>query len=119
MDDGEGVNRRAGSGRKTVVDRNSCGMSFEAVPGRSCANMQVDLRLERQLCDDLSLSLKPSSVSLWIDHCSCLLSALSALNVPDDSCLFRRRVIIFSDEKPWTVDPVRNRTNNRYLSLEE
>ncbi|KAF2367465.1 Neurotransmitter-gated ion-channel transmembrane domain [Trinorchestia longiramus] len=29
------------------------------------------------------------------------------------------RVIIFSDEKTWTVDPVRNRRNDRYLSLGE
>ena len=29
------------------------------------------------------------------------------------------RVIIFSDEKTWTVDSVRNRRNNRYLSLGE
>ena len=29
------------------------------------------------------------------------------------------RVIIFSDEKTWTVDSVRNRRNNRYLFLGE
>ena len=28
-------------------------------------------------------------------------------------------VIIFSDEKTWTVDPVRNKRNDRYLSLGE
>ena len=30
-----------------------------------------------------------------------------------------RRVVIFSDEKNWTVDPVRNRRNDRYLFLRE
>ena len=30
-----------------------------------------------------------------------------------------RRLIIFSDEKTWTVNPVRNRRNDRDLSLEE
>ena len=29
------------------------------------------------------------------------------------------RVIIFSDKKNWTVDPVKNRRNDRYLSLVE
>ncbi|KAF2362992.1 CUB domain [Trinorchestia longiramus] len=29
------------------------------------------------------------------------------------------RVIMFSDEKTWIVDPVRNRRNDRYLSLDE
>ncbi|QQP40579.1 Putative transposable element [Caligus rogercresseyi] len=29
------------------------------------------------------------------------------------------RVIVFSDEKTWTVDPVRNRRNDRYLTFGE
>ena len=59
----------------------TCGMPFEAVPGRPCSNMQEDLGLERRLCDKPSPSLKPSSVSLWKDYCPRLLFSPSALNV--------------------------------------
>ena len=75
MSNGEDVNRRACSGRKTVVDREI--IPFEADPGRPCDNMQTDVRLndcskqtqdvhvptcrdvglnERRLCDELLLS---------------------------------------------------------------
>ena len=60
---------------QAVVERllwivTACGMSIEAVPGRPCPNMQGDLGLEQQPCDELSLNLKPSRVSLWKDHCT-------------------------------------------------
>ena len=80
MNDGESVNRRAGSSRKTVVT--ACMMPFKAVPGRPCPNMQGVLVFKRRLIDELSLSLEPSPLSLCKDYCSRLLSAPSALNVP-------------------------------------
>ena len=63
----------------------ACGMSFEVVPGRPCANMQGDLGLERRLCDELLLNLETSPMLLWKDYYSGLLHAPSALNV--DRCL--------------------------------
>ena len=39
--------------------------------------------------------------------------------VKDPKSAPARRVIVFSDEKTWTVDPVRNRRNDSYLSLTE
>ena len=40
MADSEGVNKRSGSGRKTVVGVTPCGMPFKSVSGRPCANMK-------------------------------------------------------------------------------
>ena len=59
----------------------SYGMLFEAGPGRPCADMQGDLGLQRRLCDELSLNLEQSILSLWKDHCSQLLSTPSTFNV--------------------------------------
>ena len=70
---------------QAVVERllwivTACGVpQFKTVSLGSWASMQEDLRLKWRLCGELSLSLEPSP-ALWKDHCSCLLSAPSALN---------------------------------------
>ena len=82
MEDGEGVNRCAGSGRKTVVYHDSCEMSFEAVSGRPCGNMQGDLELKRRLCDELSLILEPSPC-----HCGNTPSGSRQVPAPSAFCI--------------------------------
>ena len=63
IDDGEGVNRRTVSDRKTVVDRDSLRNAIRS--STRTANIQGNLELKRQLCDELSRCLEPSPVSLW------------------------------------------------------
>ena len=97
IDDGEGVNRRA-----------------------------IDLGLEQRLGDKLLQNLELSLVSLWKDNCSRLLSAPNALNVVRcslmTSSLLRLKGWLSSQirrlgtEGTWSM---RNRRNNRYLSLGE
>ena len=70
--------------------------------------MQGNFKMERQLCDELLQNLEPS---LLYHACKVL--------VNDTKSVPAGRVIIFSDEKTWTVDPVRNRRNVFYLSLGE
>ena len=82
MDNGEDVNRRAGSGRKTVEDRDRLRDATRSSPRTSMRQHARGLGLERRLCDELSLNLERSSVTLRKDHCSRLLSAPSALNIP-------------------------------------
>lgn len=124
MDDGEGVNRRAGSGRKSVVDRDSLRDAIQSSPStsmrqharrlvvggatvrRAVAKMggKSLVRVERPL-------LTPAIRAKRLERCQSLMNDLKSAPAG--------RVIIFSDEKTWTVDPVRNRRNDRYLSLGE
>lgn len=62
------------------------------------------VRVERPL---LTESIKMTH----LQRCKALLNDLKKAKA--------NRVIIFSDEKTWTVDPVRNRQNDRYLSFED
>ena len=46
-----------------------------------------------------------------IEHCQMLVNDLKLAPAG--------KVVIFSDRKTWTIDPVRNKGNDRYLSLGE
>ena len=48
---GEGVNRRAASDRKTVVDRDSLRDAIRGSPSMFMCQHEIELRLERRLCD--------------------------------------------------------------------
>ena len=66
MNNGKGVNRRADSGRTTVVDRDSLRDAIENSSRTSMRqHMQGDLGLEPRVCGELSLNMEPSSVLLW------------------------------------------------------
>lgn len=60
------------------------------------------MRVERPL-------LTPSMKETHFHQCKALLNDLKKARA---NC-----IVIFSDEKTWTVDPVRNRQNDRYLSF--
>ena len=55
--------------------------------------------------------LMPAIHAKYLKHCQLLINDLKSA--------LAERIIIFSDEKTWTVDPVRNRRNNHYVSLGE
>ena len=123
MDDSEAVNRRAGSGRKTVVDRDSL---RDAI--RSSLRMSMRLHARRLevgatiQCNKLSLEAKslviverplltPAILSKRLQHCQILVSDLKSTPAG--------KLIDFVDEKTWTVDSVEDRRDDLYLSLEE
>ena len=114
MDDGEGVNRRAGSGWNTVEDCDRLRDTIRSSPRTICANMQGDFGLECRLCDELSLSLEPSSVSWWKDHCSRLLSAPSTLNIA--RCSLMTSSLLFLEG--WSFSQMRRRGQSILWNIE-
>ena len=116
------VERKEGSGRKLKLDPEELKKAAEADPLKSMRAHAKDLgvapstvcrsvkkaggkslvRVERPL-------LTPSMKETHLLRCKALLNDVKKAK--------KNRVIIFSDEKTWTVDPVRNRRNDRYLSF--
>ena len=124
IDDGKGVNRHAGSSRKAVMDRNSLRDSIRSSPrkfmrqhatrfGVGAATVQrVVTKFEAKSRVILKRpSLTPAIHAKRLESCQMLINDFKSPPA--------RRVIIFSDEKTWTVNPVRNKRNDRYLSLGE
>ena len=89
----KGVNRRAGSGRKTVVNRDSL---RDAIRSRLRTSVLQHARR-------LGVAVRTKCLK----RCRY-----------DPKFASAGRIIIISD-KTWTVDPVRNRRNGRYWSLGE
>lgn len=124
MDDGEGVNRRAGSGRKSVVDHDSLRDAIRRSPrtsmrqharrlgvgGATVRRAVAKVGGKSRVIVERPL-LTPAIRTKRLERCQMLVNDLKSAPAG--------RVIIFSDEKTWTVDPVRNRRNDRYLSLGE
>jgi len=120
--DKETVDRKQGSGRKAVLDHQEVKRTIEEAPLKSMRSHAKDMgvseatvrravkklggkslvRVERPL-------LTPKMKETHLQRCQALLNNLKKAPA--------NRVIIFSDEKSWTVDPVRNRKNDRYLSF--
>jgi transposase-like protein len=120
----EDVERRPGNGRKPSIDIEVIKTAIEAEPTKSLRNHARDMgvshtalnkavkkmggkslvRVERPL-------LTPAIKLTHLQRCQGLLNNLKSARAG--------RVVIFSDEKTWTVDPVRNRQNDRYISFGE
>ena len=121
MDDGEVVNRRAGSHRKTVVDRETLRDAIRSSPKTSmrqharrlgvgsAAVRRAVAKLEAKSCVIVERPLlTPVICAKRLERCQMLVNYLTSAPAGK---------VIFSDEKAWTVDPVRNRRNGRHLSL--
>ncbi|QQP56069.1 Putative transposable element [Caligus rogercresseyi] len=108
----DNIERKRGSGSKAKVDLQVIKKALEAEPLKSMRAHAKDMgishttislvRVERPL---LTERIK----AVHLQRCQALLNNLKSATAG--------RVIIFSDEKTWTVDPVRNRRNDRYLSF--
>ena len=122
VDDDEDINRRLGSSQKTVVNCDSLRDAIWSSPRtsmrqharrlgvgvatvqRAVAKLGAKFRVivERPL-------LMPAIHAKHFERCQTLVNNFKSASAV--------RVIIFSDEKTWTFDPVRNRRTNHYLSL--
>lgn len=118
------LERKPGSGKKTILDHDEVKRAVEAAPLKSLTKHTADMgvststmsrtvrsmggkslvRLQRPL-------LTPAIKEMHFQRCKGLLNNLKSARA--------RRVIIFSDEKIWTVDPLRNRRNDCYLTFGE
>jgi len=122
MDNDETIERKEGSGKKSLINVNTLKNAIEEDPTKSMRSHAKDfsvshttvsktvkklggkslVRLERPL---LTASMKVTH----LQRCQGLLNNLKSA-APG-------RVIIFSDEKTFDVDPVYNRRNDRYISF--
>ena len=120
MDNGAGVNSRAGSGRKSVVDCDSLRDTIQSSPWMSmrhhATRLGVGAATVRGAVAKLGAKsrviverplLMPAICAKFLERCQMLVNDLKSAPA--------ERVIIFSYEKIWTVDPARNRRNDSYL----
>jgi transposase len=124
QDEGQDMERASGSGRKPSLDPDELKEQIKANPLTSMRSQAADLgvseatvrrtvkkvggkslmRVERPL-------LTPQIKLVHLQRCQGLLNNLKSAKA--------NRVIIFLDKKTWTVDPVRNRCNNRFLAFDQ
>lgn len=116
------VERKPKSSRKAKLNPNNVKTTLEAAPLKSIRSHAMDLNVSEatirrniKKADGKSLVrverplLTERIKEMHLQCCQALLNNLKSV-APN-------RIIIFSDEKTWTVDPVRNRRNDRYLSF--
>ena len=116
------VDRREGSGRKAKLDPDEMQRVAQANPLKSMRAHAKDLGVsERTIRRTVK---KAGGKSLVRVERPLLTSAMKQTHLLRCKALLNNlkkaranRIIIFSDEKTWTVDPVRNRQNDRYLSF--
>ena len=96
MNNGEGVNRRAGSGRKTVVDFDSLRNAISSGPRTFIRQHARRLGIEAAAVRRAVAKLGTKSLSLWKDHGSRLLSAPSTLNAV--RCLLMTSSLLLLEE---------------------
>ena len=124
MGNGEDDNRRASSGRKTVVDYDSLRNAIRSSPKTSmrqhARRLGVGAATVRRAVTRLGAKspviverrlLTPAIRVKGSERCQMLVNYLKSAPA--------RRLMLFLDEKTRTVDSVTNRKNDRYLSLGE
>ncbi len=124
IESGDGIERKAGSGRKASLDADDLKAAIEADPTKALCTHAKELgvahtmvvrtvaklggkslvRLERPI---LTTRMKETH----LQRCQGLLNNMKSAAAG--------RVIIFSDEKTFDVDPVYNCRNDRYVSFGE
>ncbi len=122
LDSGDSLDRRPGSGAKSKVDLMTVRAAAEAAPSKSMTDHAQGLGVHHSTVSrnikkagekSLMVVEKPILTqkirSEHLQHCKGLLNNLKSAPA--------NRVIIFSDEKTWTVDPVRNHQNDWYIAF--
>ncbi|QQP35330.1 Putative transposable element [Caligus rogercresseyi] len=108
------IERKRGSGSKAKVDQQVIKKALEVEPLKSMRAHAKDMGISHTTISLLRVErplLTERIKSVHLQRCQALLNNLKKATAG--------RVIIFSDEKTWTVDPVRNRRKDRYLSFGE
>ncbi|QQP58107.1 Putative transposable element [Caligus rogercresseyi] len=105
----DNIKRKRESGSKAKMDLQVIKKALEAEPLKSMRVHAKDMGIWHNDCERPLLTERIKAVHL--QRCQALLNNLKSATAG--------RVIIFSDEKTWTVDPVRNRRNDCYLSFGE
>lgn len=122
MEKGDGVERKSGSGRPQKIDHEKVRDAVRAAPTTSMRQHAKSLgvckdTVRRSVKEDGGKSLvmlakpllTPAIKENHLQRCKGLINDLKSSHP--------NRVIIFSDEKTWTVDPVRNRKNDRFIAF--
>ena len=121
LEEEESIERKPGSGRPLKLDTSTIRDTVEAKPHKSIRSHAKDMAVSRTLVSraikkeggkSLTMKKKPLLTdAIKVTHllrCKGLLNKLKSGKAG--------RITIFSDEKTWTVDPVHNRKNDRYIT---